>query len=321
MAVYTKVSEAEVTEFLRAYDIGFPCELTGIPQGVENTNYCLTTTEGRFILTLYEKRTREEDLPFFLGLMEHLANKGIPCPLPVKAKDGEVLRHLAGRPAAISRFHEGEVTTSITADECAQVGGALAALHVAGADFTLCRVNALSLPAWIGLFDSCKARADEVQAGLGALLQNELDCLRLRWPVNLPAGIIHADLFHDNVLLRNGKLSCLLDLYFACNDFYAYDLAITLNAWCFEHNEGFNITKARALIKGYRGIRSLSPKELKALPLLARGAALRFLLTRLYDWLHQVPGALVKVKDPLQYLARLQFHQLVDQIDAYGLDP
>jgi homoserine kinase type II len=321
MAVYTKVSGDEASALLRAYNIGFLRELTGIPQGVENTNYYLTTTEDRFILTIYEKRVREEDLPFFLGFMEHIAKKGVPCPVPVQAKDGLCVHPLAGRPAAILSFFGGEVSASITVEECAQAGGALASVHLAGADFSQHRANALSLPAWDRLLKACGAQADDIQSGLTGILQEELNYLQANWPKDLPSGVIHADLFHDNVLFRDSKLVCLLDFYFSCNDFFAYDLAITLNAWCFEHNEGFNITKARALIKGYREVRKTAPQELQALPLLARGAAMRFLLTRLYDKLHPASGADVKIKEPLEYLARLQFHQLVDSIDAYGLDP
>jgi len=321
MAVYTKVSETEAVEFLRAYNIGSFKALTGIKQGVENSNYILEAGQGKYILTLYERRTKKEDLPFFLGFMEHLARKNIPCPLPVRALDGEALRQLAGRPAAITSFLEGASIMRIMPGECAEVGQALAAMHLAGADFNLRRPNDMSLERWGELQNACAARADSVHQGLKETLHTEFDYLAKHWPKGLPEGIIHADLFPNNVLFGDGKLHGLIDFYFACNDLIAYDLAVCLNAWCFEsNNAAFNITKARALLKGYEKVRPLSVNERLALPLLARGAALRFLLTRLYDWLNQVPDAYVKPHDPLEYLMRLQFHQKVTDVSAYGLD-
>jgi homoserine kinase type II len=319
MAVYTKVSEKDVAEFLAAYDIGALTDLTGIKRGVQNSNYFLTTTKARFVLTLYEKGVAEADLPFFLGLMEHLAKKNIPCPPPIPARSGEVLGHLAGRPAVIIGFQPGEMLTRIMPEDCAEAGRALAALHLAAADFSIRRENDLGLAGWEQLLADNLNRADEVHVGLGNLLQDEINHLRLRWPTDLPQGVIHADLFSDNVFFDGPRLCGIIDFYFACNDLLTYDLAICLNAWCFENTGAFNITKARALIKGYENVRRLSPAEHQALPLLARGAAMRFLLTRLQDWLHQVPGALVKAKDPLDYLARLQFHQMVGDAKAYGL--
>lgn len=319
MAVYTKVPESDVASFLLAYDIGEIAELIGIKQGVENSNYVLRTTQKQFILTLYEKRTREEDLPFFLGFMQHLAKKGVPCPLPILTKTGESLGRLAERPAAITSFLNGKSATRISPNECAELGRALAAMHNAGADFTMERPNALSLSGWAGLVEACAPRADSVQAGLAHLLQQELAYLQENWPDGLPRGVIHADLFPDNVFFDGPQLCGLIDFYFACSDLLVYDLAICLNAWCFENNVAFNITKARALIKGYESVRPLSEEEMVALPLLARGSALRFLLTRLYDWLNQVPGALVKAKDPMEYYVRLQFHQRVENISAYGI--
>ncbi|HEU0118491.1 MAG TPA: homoserine kinase [Alphaproteobacteria bacterium] len=319
MAVYTKVSESEVGAFLRDYDLGALQNLTGIRQGVENTNYFVTTDKNRYVLTLYEKRVREEDLPFFLGLMEHLAKKNLPCPSPVKAKDGVALKRLADRPAALTSFLAGRATTRITPDECAEVGRALAAMHLAVGDFKMERPNSLSVKDWPALFAKSKARADEVFTGLADLIQNELDFLTANWPKTLPQGIIHADLFPDNVFFDGPKLCGVIDFYFACKDLFAYEIAICLNAWCFEASAAFNITKAKALLRGYQEVRPFSAEEKKALPLLARGAAMRFLLTRLYDWLNQVPGADVKPKDPLEYLTRLQFHQMVKDVSAYGL--
>jgi homoserine kinase type II len=319
MAVYTKVSDAEAVAYLGAYDIGAFESLTGIKQGIENSNFILRTARDRFILTLYEKRVKTEDLPFFLGLMEHCAKKGVSCPHPVAMKSGEVLGTLAGRPAAITSFLEGTQTARILPEECAELGRAMAAFHQAALDFPLRRPNTLSLPAWEKLLADCKSRADEVQPGLAAELADELDFLRAGWPKNLPRGIIHADLFPDNVFFARGKLSGVIDFYFACEDALAYDLAVCFNAWCFERHVSFNVTKARAIVKGYEEIRPLSAVEKAALPLLVRGADLRFLLTRLYDWLNRVPGALVKPKDPHEYMTRLDFHRMAKDIADYGI--
>ena len=319
MAVYTKVSPEEAAEFLRAYDIGTLAELTGIRQGVENSNYYLSTNKGRFVLTLYEKRVAEEDLPFFIALMEHLAQKNLPSPLPIKTTQGRALNHIAGRPAALTSFLYGRAVTRITSTECAALGKALASMHVAVSDFKMKRVNSLSLPGWEKLFLLTKERANEVYSGLADILGSELAYLKAHWPKNLPSGIIHADLFPDNVLFDGAQLCGLIDFYFACDDFFAYDLAICLNAWCFESNNGaFNITKARALMAGYEAVRPLTKEEKEALPLLSRGSAIRFILTRLYDWINQVPGALVKPKDPTHYVMRLQFHKDVKDMNAYG---
>jgi len=320
MAVYTKVIESDVAEFLNAYDLGTLQTLAPIWQGIENTNYFVITTLGRYVLTLYEKRVQTEDLPFFIGLMEHLAHKALPCPLPIKKRDGQVLGHLAGRHAALFSFLDGRALSRIAPQECGETGHALAAMHNAVADFKMQRPNILSIDGWEKLLSFSKARADEVSSGLGDLLQEELDYLRFRWPQDLPTGVIHADLFPDNVLFNENGLCGMIDFYFACNDILVYDLAVCLNAWCFENNSAFNITKARALVKGYEQIRPLSEGEKKALPILARGSAMRFLLTRLHDWLNQTPDTFVKLKDPLEYLTKLRFHQMVGDVSAYGFD-
>lgn len=318
MAVYTEVSDEDLSAFLAGYDVGPLMSLKGIAEGVENTNYLLHTGVGYFILTLYEKRVAEADLPFFLGLMEHLAACGVTCPLPVRTRAGEPLGRLGGRPAALVTFLEGLSVRRPEARHCAMVGEALARLHSAGADFRLSRPNALSLDGWSALVAETAGRANEVAPGLAATLAGELAYLRAHWPADLPAGVIHADLFPDNVFFLGGKLSGLIDFYFACRDFYAYDLAICLNAWCFEPDAAFNVTKGMALIEGYRRARALDAAELAALPVLARGAALRFLLTRLVDWLDARGGALVNKKDPLEYLKKLRFHQQATSARDYG---
>ncbi|MGL4242873.1 MAG: homoserine kinase [Beijerinckiaceae bacterium] len=319
MAVYTDVSDEELAEFLTAYDLGGLHSCKGIAEGVENSNFLLLTDKGQFILTLYEKRVNEADLPFFLALMAHLAGEGIATPLPVKARDGQALRRLAGRPAAIVTFLDGMSARRPTAEQCGQLGEALAKLHAAGAGFsTHSRVNALGPSGWRPLLERSGPAANTVQAGLYGFADEELVFLETHWPKGLPAGVIHADLFPDNVFFLKGSLSGIIDLYFACNDLLAYDLAICLNAWCFEIDYSFNITKGAALIAGYERVRPLLPEEREALPVLCRGAAIRFMLTRLYDWLNVPPGALVKPHDPMAYYRRLRTHQKVGSAAEYG---
>jgi homoserine kinase type II len=320
MAVYTDVSDDELRAFAALYDIGEVLACKGIAEGVENSNFLLTTERGNFILTLYEKRVAPKDLPFFIALMEHLAHQGVACPTPVRARDGIALRELCGRPAAIVTFLAGMWPRRILPFHCAALGRALAALHRAGASFGMTRANDLAVVGWRRLFESCRARAAELQPGLAEELAAELAQLETIWPHDLPAGVIHADLFPDNVFFRDHELSGLIDFYFACTDFLAYDVAVCLNAWCFETDGSLNVTKARLLLNGYSRERPLTPAELATLPVLARGSALRFLLTRLFDWLNQPAGALVRPKDPLEYLRRLRFHRTITGPGGYGLD-
>jgi homoserine kinase type II len=319
MAVYTEVSDEELTRFLTRYDIGALVAFKGIAEGVENSNYLLNTEKGRYILTLYEKRVQRQDLPFFLGLMEHLAGRGLRCPLPVHDRDGALLQELAGRPAAVVSFLDGYSVRRPRVAHCAALGGALADLHLAGGDFAIRRENALSLAGWRQLAGATADRADEAAAGLAEEIERELAFLEENWPGDLPTGVIHADLFPDNVFFLGEAMSGLIDFYFACNEVLAYDVAICLNAWCFEEPNAINVTKARALLRGYNERRPLSEAELAALPILARGSALRFLLTRLYDWFNTSQNALVKPKDPLEYRRKLRFHQSVRSLSDYGL--
>jgi len=320
VAVYTEVSDEELTGFLDTYDIGTVLSYKGIAEGVENTNYFLHTTKGSYILTLYEKRVREADLPFFLGLMQHLATKGLTCPLPVNNCQGQALGRVAGRPAVIITFLDGIAVRRPTAKHCEALGGALAKLHLAGQDFPMNRPNALSLDAWAPLFAQAEAQADTVSDGLGERTRRELSFLKDSWPKDLPSGIIHADLFTDNVFFIGAEVSGLIDFYFACTDAFAYDVAICLNAWCFEQDGSFNLTKGQALLAGYQAVRRLTGPEIEALPVLCRGSAMRFMLTRLVDWLNVPPGALVKPKDPLEYDRKLHFHRHVKHAREYGLE-
>lgn len=317
MAVYTEVTDDALRAFLAHYDIGAVVAFRGIAEGVENSNYMLRTTTGDFILTLYEKRVDPADLPWFLGLMEHLAAQGVNCPQPVADRDGVALRMLADRHAAITTFLPGVWPRRPQLAHCAPLGEALARLHEAGASYAPQRANALGPSGWRPLLARSLSRADEVAPELGAELTAVLDRLLDEWPQDLPRGQIHADLFPDNVFFLDGRISGLIDFYFAATDLLAYDLAICLNAWCFEQDGAFNVTRGRALIAAYQAVRPLTEAEAAALPILAQGAALRFLLTRLYDWLNTPAGALVTPKDPVEYLRKLRFHGHARGIAAY----
>ena len=320
MAVYTEVNDDELSAFLTQYDLGQLLSYKGIAEGVENSNFLLQTDQGNFILTLYEKRTKKEDLPFFLDLMDHLAASDFACPTPVHGRDGKALKTLAGRPAAIVSFLNGVWPRRIQPYHTAALGKAMAQMHLASEAFTQPRSNDLGLAQWRPLFNQISANVDDISKGLGDEIMTELDALEANWPEGLPHGIIHADLFPDNVFFLGKDFSGFIDFYFSCTDSYAYDLAICLNAWCFEKDNSFNITKARHMFQGYQKLRPLVASELAALTWLARGAAMRFLLTRLYDWINHPEGAMVTAKDPKEYLSKLRFHQRLSGPGAYGLD-
>jgi len=325
MAVYTEVSDEALRAFLDEYALGELLAYRGIAEGVENSNYALRTGAGDFVLTLYEKRVDPAELPYFLGLMAHLAARGLACPTPVHGRDGTALRSLCGRPAAICTFLEGVWPRRVRPEHLAPLGEVLARLHAAGDDFGTARPNALGPPGWAPLLEQCRARGDEAQPGLVAELDDHLAGILAGWPTRgaLSVGQIHADLFPDNVFFLpdvagRPMVSGVIDFYFACTDLLAYDIAIALNAWCFEADGSFNVTKARTLLAAYEGVRRLSAAERAALPILARGAALRFLLTRLFDWTHTPPGALVTRKDPLEYLRKLRFFATAGHPGALG---
>ncbi len=326
MAVYTEVTDEALRTFLGAYPLGDLVAFRGIAEGVENSNYALKTTAGDFILTLYEKRVDPAELPWFLGLMEHLASHGLRCPQPVQARDGVALRELAGRPASICTFLPGVWPRRVRPEHGAPLGDALARLHAAGAGFTAERPNGLGPAAWGPLLERCRVGGDAVQPGLVAELDGRLAAILAAWPAPglLPVGQIHADLFPDNVFFLPGPdrkpvVSGLIDFYFACTDLLAYDIAVCLNAWCFDADGAYNVTRAHAVLAAYQRIRPLSAEERAALPVLCRGAAIRFLLTRLYDWTATPAGALVTRKDPLEYLAKLRFFAAAEGPGALGL--
>lgn len=324
MAVYTHLSNEAIAALLADdYALGTLEYALGIAQGVENSNYLLGLrdaqgAEQKTILTLYERRVKDDELPFFLGLMQHVAQHGMACPLPIARRDGGLISEIGGRKAALVSFLAGKSRTVLRNEHCAEVGGALATLHLAAKGFSGTRANALSLAGWRSLYEKIAPRLDEVQPGLQRRVQEELEFLEAHWPTDLPSGIIHADLFPDNVFFIDDAVSGVIDFYFACTDALAYDLAITLNSWCFD-GRTCNLTKARLLVKRYQQVRALTEAEKDAFPVLLRGAALRFLLTRAHDLLHQEKSALVTPKDPLEYVAKLNFHQSNPSAADYGL--
>ena len=323
MAVYTEVSDEALRAFLTDYPLGELVSFRGIAEGVENSNYALKTTTGDYILTLYERRVDPAELPWFLGLMDHLVQRGLACPAPVPGRDGQALRALAERPAAICTFLPGVWPRRVRPGHLAPLGDALARLHLAGADFAPTRRNALGPAGWAPLLERSRADGDAVQPGLIAALDQALASILAEWPAGLPVGHIHADLFPDNVFFMEEagealRVSGIIDFYFACTDLLAYDIAVCLNAWCFEPDFSFNVTRARALLRAYSAIRPLSAEERAALPVLCRGAALRFLLTRLFDWVNTPPGAMVTRKDPLEYFRKLRFFLSAENAEAVG---
>src|SRR5580698_12374 len=309
MAVYTDISDAELEAFLAAYDLGAPTSLKGIAEGVENSNFLLETDQGRFFLTIYERRVRRVDLPFFLGFMQHLALAGYPSATPIADRGGQLLGEIRGKPAAIVSFLTGLSARRPNVEHCREAGRGLAWLHEAGAGFEGRRENDLGHAAWRGLFEGLRGAADALKPGLSALIGGDVALLAANWPEGLPEGVIHADYFPDNVFFRGAQFAGAIDFYFAACDALAYDVGVALNAWCFEPDGSFNITAARAFVAGYESRRPLSPGERRALPVLAHGAALRFFLTRLADWRATPPGALVKPKDPMEYERKLAVHR------------
>jgi homoserine kinase type II len=309
MAVYTDITDAELEDFLAGFDIGAPLVFKGIAEGVENSNFLLETDTGRFILTIYERRVKADDLPYFLNLMRWLAEHGFPSATPIADRQGRLLSAIRGKPAAIASFMPGLAVRRPTPAHCREGGLGLAWLHEAGAGYPGRRVNDLGQAAWKGLFAPIRAEADALKPGLAATIDQDLETLEDLWPTGLPGGVVHADFFPDNVFFRDGAFAAAIDFYFACDDLYAYDLGVCLNAWCFEPDGSFNVTSARALLAGYESRRRLSEAEKAALPILAWGSAMRFFLTRLNDWRSTPPGALVRPKDPMEYERKLAVHR------------
>jgi homoserine kinase type II len=318
MAVYTDLTDDELTRLLADFDLGAPLAFKGIAEGVENSNFLLETEAGRFILTVYEKRVREEDLPFFLGLMHWLAEHGYPCATPIADRAGEMLQRVRGKACAIVSFLPGLSVRRPSVAHCREAGEGLARLHLAAEGFAGTRANDLGQAAWAPMFNRLTTDAEALKPGLAAVIEADLARLASAWPADLPAGVIHADYFPDNVFFRDGRFAGAIDFYFACEDALAYDIAIALNDWCFEPDGSFNVTAARALVAGYETRRPLSDAERAALPVLAHGAAMRFFLTRLNDWGATPAGALVRPKDPLEYERKLAVHRSAPDLVLFG---
>jgi homoserine kinase type II len=319
VAVYTDITDAELEDFLADFDLGAPLAFKGIAEGVSNSNFMLETEGGRFILTIYEKRAREEDLPFFLDLMHWLGKRGYPAPAPHPDRRGKVLKRLRGKPAALVSFLPGVSVRRPAAQHCREAGAGLARLHLAADGFPGKRPNDLGQPAWRPMFAGHQKDAEDLRPGLAATIDDDLSMLALAWPHDLPQGVIHADFFPDNVFFLDNRFAAAIDFYFAAVDALAYDVAVALNAWCFEPDGSFNVTNAKALVGGYESRRPLAPAERNCLGVLAHGAAMRFFLTRLIDWGATPPGALVKPHNPLDYEARLAFHRAAKgRLDLFG---
>ncbi|MEP2103506.1 MAG: homoserine kinase [Parasphingorhabdus sp.] len=311
MAVYTKVSAEEIDAFLTRFDVGTLVSAKGIAEGVENSNYLIETTEDRFILTLYEKRVDPNDLPFFIAMLDHLAAKKCPIPPMIADRNGVKIQELCGRSACLIKFLPGISVTVPTAAQAQATGRALGNMHDALRDFTGTRPNSMNHDTWRQLAKDCGPdNLDAIASGLHDLVEAELDHLDAHWPDDLPQSVIHADLFPDNVLMLDDQVTGLIDFYFSCTDIRAYDFAITHTAWCFsEDGAHFDAAVSSALLEGYRETFDLGRNERLALPILARGAALRFMLTRAYDWINTPADALVTRKDPTAFLNRLKFYQ------------
>ena len=319
MAVYTDIGDEELGRFLDQYDLGQLLSFAGIAEGVENSNYLLRTDKANYILTLYEKRVNADELPFFIGLMQHLASKGLNSPLPIATKAGAILNQCAGRPAAIVSFLNGTSSRFPSPQKCRALGTSLAQMHLMAADMRMQRPNSLGPDGWQPLLDSITTDPDDLPAGLRQQAREHLPKILESWPQNLPTGIIHADLFPNNALFVGDELTGIIDFYFACTDQLAYDIAICLNSWCFEPDGSFNITKSSALLAGYQSVRPLSDAELSALPVLSSGAAMRFFLTRLYDWINTPADAFVKPHNPMEYWSKLRFNMAASSPAAYGI--
>ena len=317
MAVYTKLEHQEVRQFLEQYNINNFKDYKGITEGVENTNYLIKTSEQDYILTIYEKRVDENDLPFFIKLLSYLSENKFPCPKPIANKNNEKINRIKNKNAALVTFLNGQSKNKITSEECFEIGKITAQLHEITKKFDINRKNNLSIENWDSIFEKTIKQKIDLDESIIKKTKNYLNFLKGKWPKNLPQGIIHADLFPDNIFFTNNKVSGIIDFYFACNDFFAYEIAICINSLCFDNNSTFNMTKAKNLIDGYTSIRTLSEDEKKYLPILSMGAAMRFFLTRLYDFYHTDNKADVKIKDPFEYFKKIEFHSTIKNFNEY----
>jgi homoserine kinase type II len=320
MAVYTKFSEKKIKEILLNYSIGNLNSFQEIQEGIENTNYFLLVNNKKYILTIYEKRVKEEDLPFFAKLMGGLNSSGFKCPVPLLNKNNNPITEFNNKKLMIVSFIEGKAKKTLSPNDCKIIGLETAKMHEITKNFKISRKNDLSVNSWRNLFESVKEQCTKIHKDLPKLIESNLIDVEKHWPKNLPYGIIHADLFNDNIFFKNDRFSGVIDFYFSCNDFYAFEIAICFNALCFDGNQSnlsFNVTKAKNFIDGYNEIRKITNEEKKSIKVLSQGSALRFLLTRVFDALNTVEGAIVKVKDPIEYLKRLEFHKNSKDFEDY----
>ena len=317
MAVYTKLEHQEVEQFLEQYNINNFKDYKGITEGVENTNYFIKTSEQDYILTIYEKRVDENDLPFFIKLLSSLSDNRFPCPKPIANKNNEKINKIKNKNAALVTFLNGQSKNKITSEECFEIGKITAQLHEITKKFNISRKNNLSIESWQNIFEKIVKQKIDLDENIIKKTKSYLNFLKDKWPKNLPQGIIHADLFPDNIFFTKNKVSGIIDFYFACNDFFAYEIAICLNSICFDNNSTFNMTKAKNLIDGYSSIRALGEDEKKYLPILCMGAAMRFFLTRLYDFYNTDNKADVKIKDPFEYFKKIEFHSTIKNFNEY----
>ena len=320
MAVYTKLSEIKIKELFSKYNLGEILNYKEIKEGIENTNYFIQTNKNKFILTLYEKRVEEKDLPFFISLMKNLFDKNFPSPEPMINKNGNYISEISNKKAAVVSFLNGNAKKNLSPNDCYEVGIHAAKLHEITKNLSGKRENKLSVSSWRTIYNKVKKNCSKIHPNLSLVVEKSLDEIESGWPKNLPAGIIHADLFSDNIFFKENKLSGIIDFYFSCNDYFAFEIAVCFNALCFEgekENLSFNVTKAKKFIDGYSTLRPLTEDEKKSLKILCQGAAIRFLLTRVFDYLNLTEGALVKIKDPMEYLKRLEFHDSVKNYQDY----
>lgn len=320
MAVYTKLNHNKIEEILSNYSLGKLNQFKGIEEGIENSNYFLSVGKKKFILTVYEKRVKSEDLPFFSNLMSSLNKSNFKCPAPIINNQNETITDFEGKKLMIVSFLEGKAKQSLSPLNCKSVGIEVANMHKITSSFKFKRDNDLSVKSWRTLFNSVKDKCSKIHKDLPKLIEENLGDVEKNWPVNLPRGIIHADLFHDNIFFIKDKFSGIIDFYFSCEDFLAFEIAICFNALCFDglkENLSFNVTKAKNFIDGYTSVRKLSDEEKNNIKVLSQGAALRFLLTRVFDAINKVEGAIVKIKDPVEYLKRLEFHKNSKNYEDY----
>ena len=320
MAVYTKFQKENIQEILSNYTIGQLDSFKGIEEGIENTNYFLVVNSKQYILKINKKRVKSEDLPFFSELMTSLNKSGFKCPTPIINKQKKSISEYNKKKLMIVTYLDGKAKKTLTPQNCKSVGLEVAKMHEITKNFKIKRKNDLSINSWRKLFDSVKTECSKIHSDLPKLIESNLNDVEKNWPSNLPRGIIHADLFNDNIFFNNNEFNGLIDFYFSCEDFYAFEIAICFNALCFDgspKNLSFNVTKAKNFIDGYNSIRKLSNSEKGSIKVLSQGAALRFLLTRVFDTLNTVDGAIVKVKDPMEYLKRLEFHKNSKNFEDY----